>query len=229
MPPSDRFIEVPPYRLSGNVYCALLNDPSQITALGDAVDAAPYKAPPQGPVLAVRPRNTLIGNNDKVTVPAQYAALQTGGTLAIVIGRTASGVSAAQAFASISGYTIANDISAPLESHYRPAVRLKACDGFCPVSQLVVPASAVKDPDNLTVKVLVNGVEQQRSSTAGRTRPVAQLVADISDFITLQPGDVILLGPTADQPTVRAGDSVCICINQVGELTNPFVAEEARP
>ncbi|MGH1360823.1 MAG: fumarylacetoacetate hydrolase family protein [Burkholderiaceae bacterium] len=228
MPLSDQLIDVPPYRYSGNVFCALLNHAPLIASLGAAVNEPPYKKPPEGPVLAVRPRNTLIGNQDRVTVPAQYAELMVGATLGIVIGRSASRVSADQAFDYISGFTVANDISAPLTSHYRPAVRLKACDGFCPISQHVVPANTIKDPDQLRVTVSVDGIEKHQTSTADRIRSVAALVADISDFMTLQAGDVLLLGAAADQPTVSAGQTVSITIDQVGELSNLFVAEETQ-
>ncbi len=223
---SDPLIDVPPFRLSGNVYCALLNHAPLIAALGDAVNEPPYKAPPNGPVLAVRPRNTLARADDSIGVPSAFPRLKVGATLGIVIGRCASNISAQDAPGVLAGFTVANDISVPLESHYRPAVRFKARDGFCPLSRQVVSADKVSDPDNLTVRVLIDGVEQQRASTAGRIRPVAQLVADVSEFITLQPGDVLLLGPDADQPEVTAGQTVTVLIDQVGELSNTFVAEE---
>lgn len=223
---SAPLIEVAPYRLTGNVYCALLNHAPLLTALGEAVNEPPYKAPPKGPVLAVRPHNTLARDNDKIAVPSDFPRLKVGATLGIVIGRCASNISAADAAGVLAGFTVANDISVPLASHYRPAVRFKARDGFCPLSRQVVSADKVRDPDDLTISVLIDGVEQQRTSTANRIRPVAQLVADVSEFITLQPGDVLLLGPEAEQPEVTAGQTVTVLIDQVGELSNAFVAEE---
>lgn len=226
MPINDPLVDVAPYRLSGNVYCSLLNHEPLLTALGDAVHQAPYKAPPKEPVLAVRPRNTLVGDGDPVSVPAAYPRLATGASLAIVIGHSACNISPADAMDHIAGYTVANDISVPLESHYRPAVRFKARDGFCPLSRQVVGAGQINDPDNLTVKVLIDGVEKLRCNTGGRIRSVARLVADVSGFITLHPGDVLLLGPDAAQPEVSAGQRVTVEIEQVGSLSNPFVAEE---
>jgi 5-oxopent-3-ene-1,2,5-tricarboxylate decarboxylase / 2-hydroxyhepta-2,4-diene-1,7-dioate isomerase len=223
--------DVPPYRLSGTVYGALLNDPRQIAALGDAARLAPYKAPPAHPVLAVKPRNTLAGDGAAVVVPAGAAALELGATLAIVIGRAACRIQEDAAMGVVAGYTIVDDISVPLADttrHYRPAVRFRARDGFCPIGPRVTPADDVRDPDALRVRVLVDGVLAHESSTAARTRGVARLIADVSEFMTLRPGDLLLLGAAHGAPLARAGQSVAIEIEGLGRLTHRLVAEEAR-
>ena len=117
----------------------------------------------------------------------------------------------------MAGYTIVNDLCVPHASHYRPAVRFKARDGFCIIGPAVLPASAVADPDNLAVQVHIDGVLAQTTTTAERVRSVAQLIADVSDFMTLQAGDLLLLGPAAGAPLVRPGQAVLVSITGLGQ------------
>lgn len=221
--------EVPPFRLSGTVYGALLNHAAELEALGDAVHQPPYKAPPRAPVLALRPRNALAGDGDAVVLPADAAALQVGASLGIVIGRTACHVDAARALDVVAGYTIVNDLCVPHASHYRPAVRHRARDGFCVIGPAVVPAPAVATPDALAVQVAVDGQIVHRCSTGDRVRGVAQLIADVSEFMTLQPGDLLLLGVAAGAPRVRAGQTIAITIEGLGTQHSRCVSAAAAP
>jgi 5-oxopent-3-ene-1,2,5-tricarboxylate decarboxylase / 2-hydroxyhepta-2,4-diene-1,7-dioate isomerase len=215
-----------PYRLSGTVYGALLNDPSALTALGDAVYQPPYKSPPKGPVLCVKPRNTLAKDGDSLRVPAKSDALVVGASLGLVIGRTACRVRAADASDFIAGYTIVNDVSVAHDSCYRPSIRYKARDGFCPIGPQVVHASAVLDPDALAVRIYLDDHLAQTTSTSQRIRPVAELLAAVTDFMTLQPGDILTLGASAGAPHARVGQRVAIEIQGLGRLENRVVAEE---
>lgn len=216
MPPFALHFDTAPYRLSGVVYGALMNHQPQLDALGDAVHQPPYKAPPQAPVLALRPRNTLAGDGAVVVVPQDADTLALGAQLGIVIGRSISRVGEAQALQAVAGYTTVTDLWVPHASHYRPAVRFKARDGFCIIGPAVVPASALPHPDALDVQVCIDGQVAQRSSTGQRVRGVARLIADISEFMTLQPGDLLLLGPAHPAPLVRAGQAATITITGLG-------------
>ena len=115
--------EVAPYALSGVVVGALLNHRAALEALGEAVHAAPYKAPPQAPILYVKPRNTLAGSGGRTAVPSTASGLETGASLGIVIGRAACRVHAHEAMAHVAGYTLVADISVPHETLYRPSLR----------------------------------------------------------------------------------------------------------
>lgn len=204
MPAPLPTFDFPPFRLSGVVVGALLNHASALAALGDAVNAPPYKAAPRAPVLQVKPRNTLVGDGALVEVPAD-AELEIGATLAIVIGHGGS----------IAGYTLAADLSVASDApdrHYRPGVRLRARDGFCPLASRVVPASAVPAPDARVLSVSIDGGPARRADTGGRIRGVARLVADVSAFMTLNPGDLLLLGAAHGAPRARAGQHVAIAI-----------------
>ena len=221
----DPAFDVAPFRLSGRVYGTLLNHRGALEALGDVVHQGPYKAPPRAPVLYVKPRNTLASSGDAVLVPADSSELEIGATLGIVIGRSACRVGAEDALAHVAGYIIVNDVSVPHASFYRPQVRCKARDGFCPIGPRVVARDAIADPDALGVRVQVDGELRQATSTGGMVRPVARLIADVSEFMTLAPGDVLLLGVAAGAPRARTGQRVAIEIDGLGRLENHLVAE----
>lgn len=223
---ADRYADafLPPVR--GTVYGSLLNHPDALAALGERVHRAPYKSPPLGPVLYIKPRNTLVGHRVPVAVPADAPELEIGASLGIVIGRTASGVSEADALAHVAGYTVVNDISVPHTSFYRPSMRFKCRDGFCPIGPAVVARALVPNPDALGISVAIDGETVKRSSTAGLIRPVARLIADVTAFMTLFPGDVLMVGVAANAPRARAGQKVTITIHGVGQLETPLEAEE---
>ena len=213
-----------PFHPRGTVYGTLLNHRDALVALGEQVHAAPYKAPPKAPVLYIKPRNTWAQPGDAVVVPTDAPELEMGATLGLVIGRTACRVNAAEALSFVAGYVVMNDISVPHAAVYRPSMRFKCRDGFCPMGD-VVPASAAINPDALAISVAIDGTVVHRSSTAGLIRPVAQLLADVTEFMTLHPGDVLAVGVAADAPRARAGQWVSIAIEGVGKLEHTLVAE----
>jgi len=222
-----------PFALSGTVVGVLLNHAPALAALGDAVNAAPYKAPPQAPVLYLKPRNTLGGAGSACAVPAGVDALQVGANLGIVIGRTACRVAASDAHAFVAGYVIVDDLSVPHDGFYRPSVRFKALDGSCVVGPAVVPRAQVRDAGALGVRVFVDGELAQRADTGSRVRPLARLLADITDFMTLAAGDIVLLGTAHGAPTARAGQRVAIEIDGLGRLEHMLAAagqhQQAEP
>lgn len=208
----------------GTVYGTLLNHRDALAALGEQMNAAPYKAPPKAPILYIKPRNTVVGDGVAVSVPADAVELEIGATLGVVIGRTAVGVSRAEALSFVAGYTVVNDISLPHASVYRPSMRFKCRDGFCPMGSVVVAREQVPEPDALEILVAIDGHTVQRSRTADLVRPVAQLLADVTEFMTLFPGDVLTVGVAAHAPRARAGQTVTITIPGVGQLETPLVA-----
>ena len=207
--------EVAPFRLSGTVYGTLLNHASALAALGDKLGAPPYNAPPRAPVLYVKPRNTLSISGDSVEVPLAEE-VEVSACLGIVIGRTACNVSKEKALEHVAGFLIVNDVSIPHPNYYRPSVRYKARDGFCPLGPRVTARSLVPDPDAITLSTYVDGELVQTMSTTDLIRSVAQLLADVTDFMTLAPGDVLAAGAAAPAPRVRAGQTVVIETDEIG-------------
>ncbi len=214
-----------PWRLSGLVYGALLNHRPALAALGDAVNDAPYKGAPVAPVLYQKPRNTLAGDGARVAVPADADELELGAALGIVIARTACRVSEADAPGYIAGYLAVADLCIPHDSFYRPSLRFRARDGFCVLAPAVTPREAVRDPDALAVRVVVDGEMAQQSSTGERLRSVSRLLADVTEFMTLSAGDILMLGISAGAPRVRAGQKAIIAIDGLAPINLGFVAE----
>ncbi len=216
-----------PYRLSGVVIGCLMNHGPALAALGDAVGLPPYKAAPKAPVLYVKPRNTLAGDGAVVAVPADVPALELGATLGLVMARSACRVSEPEALSHVAGALIVADISIPHSSFYRPSVRLKARDGFCPMGPTVVPLSRLASPDALGVRVHVDGALVHSSSTGDRLRGAARLISEVSAFMTLSPGDVLMLGVAHGAPLLHAGQSAAIEIDGLGRLHLRLAHEEA--
>ena len=208
----------------GTVYGTLLNHRDALAALGAGVHEPPYKAAPQAPVLYIKPRNTWVGPGDAVVVPAGVDELEIGATLGLVIARSACRVREADALSFVAGYVIVNDVSIPHASYYRPSLRFKARDTFCPIGS-VVARDAVASPDALAIAVAIDGVIVHRASTAGLIRSAARLLAEVSEFMTLAPGDVLSVGVAAGAPRARAGQRLSISIDGLGTLANPLVAE----
>jgi len=218
---------VAPFRLSGAVYGTLLNHLSALSALEGKLDLPPYDAPPRAPVLYVKPRNTLAACGDTIEVPAAAAELEVGACLGIVIGRTACNVSESTSLEHVAGFLLVNDVSIPHPDYYRPAVRYIARDGFCPLGPWVTARDGVVNADALTIRTYVDGTLVQTMSTADLLRPVARLLADVTEFMTLAPGDVLAAGAAAPAPRVRAGQTVAIEADVLGRLVSPFAAAAA--
>ncbi|GJH22535.1 2-hydroxyhepta-2,4-diene-1,7-dioate isomerase [Caballeronia novacaledonica] len=211
----------------GTVYGTLLNDRGALDALGDAVNAAPYKAPPKAPILYVRPRNALAGHGSTVAVPEGIDGVEIGGSVGIVIGRTACRVRVEEALDFVGGYVALADICIPHASVYRPSVRFRARDNFCVIGPSVVGRRHVKSQDELSIKVHVTGGKSFSASTATCVRKAARLIADVTEFMTLNPGDVLTLGVPQGSPIARAGDEVTVTIDGWASLRFSLENEEA--
>lgn len=211
-------LDVAPFRLSGTVYGSLLNSRAALAALGAAVQQPPYQAAPKGVVLYLKPRNTIVDAGAPVLVDDEAPELEAAAQLGIVIGRTACAVREAEALAHAAGYLVVVDFSVPHASHFRPQVRFKARDASCALGPAVAPAARVADPDALGIRVLVDGRLVQQASTGDRVRTAARLIADVTDFMTLSPGDVLMTGALPDAPRVRAGARVAVEIDGLERL-----------
>jgi 5-oxopent-3-ene-1,2,5-tricarboxylate decarboxylase/2-hydroxyhepta-2,4-diene-1,7-dioate isomerase len=209
--------------VTGAVYGTLLNDRAALAALGDAVHAAPYKAPPGAPVLYLKPRNTLAGHRAQVAVPHGVPHVEVGASLGIVIGRTATRVSERDALEHVAGYTLVADISVPHTNVYRPSVRLRARDNFCVIGPAVVARRHVADPDALPIEVRVGDAPPFVASTSTSVRRVARLLADVTDFMTLRAGDVLTLGVPHGAPVAQPGEHAVLTMGGFAPLAVSFV------
>ncbi len=208
------------------VYVAALNRAGILADLGDALHREPYLRPPVAPILHLKPANTWIGPGDPIPCPPGVSHLRIGGTIGLVIGRTARRVSAEEALDHVTGLTLCHDVSIRYQSHYRPAIKQRCRDGFCPIGE-TAPLPAGLDPDRLEVTIEINGVVRSRSTGADLVRGAATLLAEVSRFITFEPGDLLLLGEPSDAPVAAPGDRVRITAPGIAPLENPIL--EAAP
>ncbi|WP_404454553.1 fumarylacetoacetate hydrolase family protein [Virgibacillus necropolis] len=211
--------------VTGTVYGTLLNFQGQLDLMDKELHDKPYNAPPKKPIMYIKTANTVNSHNSAVAIPRGENVVQIGAALGIVFGKTATNVATENVMDYIAGYTVVNDVSIPHDSFYRPDIKNKVRDGFCPVGPWIIDRDNVKDPDNVTLRVHVNGELVQENNTKNLVRSVAQLVSEVTDFMTLHEGDVLLAGVPENAPLVKKGDSVRIEISGVGFLENTIVEE----
>ncbi|HHA2291510.1 TPA: 4-hydroxyphenylacetate degradation bifunctional isomerase/decarboxylase [Enterobacter ludwigii] len=206
--------------MKGTVFAVALNHQSQRDAWRDAFEKAPYNTPPKTAVWFIKPHNTVIRTGDPIPFP-QGETVLSGATVALVVGKTARNVPVDEAAEYIAGYALANEVSLPEESFYRPAIKAKCRDGFCPLGEL----AALDHVDNLTIVTEINGREADHWNTADLQRNAAELLSALSEFATLSPGDAILLGTPHSRVPLQPGDRVRILAKGFPSLENPVVDE----
>lgn len=209
---------------SGTLFGVALNYQGLLDQHLAAFQQAPYQKPPTKPVLFIKTPNTR-NQHDAVVRHPQGERLQPGPALGVVIGQRASRVSLDNAMAHVAGYAVVNEFSLPEDSYYRPAVKAKCRDGFCALGPAFVPRDQVGNPNQLSLKLWVNGELRQENSTANWVRDIPQLIAEISEFMTLYPGDVLITGTPEGRVDVVPGDTVEVEISGVGRLTSHIQAE----
>lgn len=203
--------------IHGTVYGVLLNSNAEWQSASPHMHEAPYKAAPAAPVLYVKTANTWSINDSTIPVPADVPEVEIGATLGVVMGApNAAGAP------HLRGFVLLNDVSVPHsvegQGFYRPPVKYKCLDGFLGVGPALVPASDVTHPNALQLEVRINGVLRQTVHLADMRRLLPDLLADVNDFMTLQAGDVLMLGlgicqdgPEAGhRPLARVGDVIDI-------------------
>jgi 2-keto-4-pentenoate hydratase/2-oxohepta-3-ene-1,7-dioic acid hydratase in catechol pathway len=189
--------------------------------------------PPEIPILFLKTPNTVVGPNDAVTIPRGSEKTDWEVELGVVIGtRTAYLDSPEEADAHIAGYVLANDVS---ERDFQMLVsggqwsKGKIAAGFNPTGPWLVPASEV-DAQHLRLRSWVNGEPRQDSNTSDMIFDVRTLVHHLSQYVTLEPGDLILTGTpqgvalSGRFPYLKAGDVVEVEIDGLGHQKQEFVA-----
>lgn len=190
---------------------------------------------PEYPILFNKFNNTLTGHKKDIAVPKVTSKLDYEAELVIVIGKQAKDVRREDALGYVFGYCAVNDLSArDLQMRTHQWLLGKTCDGFSPLGPYLVTADEVGDPNQLAIRAYVNGEVRQDSHTSDMIFHCDEIVSYISQYMTLEPGDIILTGtpegvvlgyPPEKQVYLKPGDEVTIEIEKLGRLTNRFVAE----
>ena len=223
-----------PLQWPRKVVCAGVNYRRHLREMGGEIPAEGWR-----PFFFLKaPTTTVIGPYDPIIVRSpEQARYDWEAELAAVIGVGGRDIPAAGALAHVAGYCVANDITAR-GHHRRQAVpadafvydwfAAKSMDGSLPLGPGITPAFGVPDPQDLRLRLWVNGEIQQDECTSDMVCPVAELVAAASEVVTLEPGDVITTGTPSGVGAgrgryLRAGDVVRVTIDGLGTLENTVI------
>ena len=211
------------------VYGVLLNFHGALARLTGAFNSPPYNKPPCAPILYIKPANTWSPPGAAIPVPAGAKIIQSGATIGIVIGRTATRVSEASALDYVSGLVVVNDWCLAHQDYYRPAIKQRCRDGFCSIGSEIVDTGSAHDLLHISIRTYVNGELRREARTGELVRPIPQLIADVSDFMTLMPGDILQIGVAEDPPTAGVGDFVRVEADRIGSIENAVVRGSDGP
>jgi 2,4-diketo-3-deoxy-L-fuconate hydrolase len=212
--------------------------PSKFVAIGlNYIDHAKETGSPipEYPVVFFKSPTCIVGPNDNIMLPPDSTHTDWEVELGVVIGRTARHVALKDALKYVAGYCLINDVS---ERHYQLKLsgsqwsKGKGCDTFGPLGPWLATTDEIKDVQNLDMWLDVNGERRQRGSTKTMIFGVAELVADVSKYMTLLPGDVITtgtppgvgMGMKPEPKYLKAGDVVTLGIAGLGEQKQKVVA-----
>jgi 2-keto-4-pentenoate hydratase/2-oxohepta-3-ene-1,7-dioic acid hydratase in catechol pathway len=215
----------PPVRRPGKVVCIGLNYADHAAESGAAL--------PAEPVVFMKDAATVVGPYDEVRIPRTSIKTDWEVELGVVIGATARYLDRVEdAPAVIAGYCVSHDVS---ERHFQLERggqwdKGKSCETFNPLGPWLVTADEVPDPQRLTLSLRVNGETRQNGNTSNMIFPVLEVVHYLSQFMVLEPGDVVNTGTPAgvgmgmDPPTyLHAGDIVELSVEGLGEQRQTFV------
>ncbi|MFJ8104329.1 fumarylacetoacetate hydrolase family protein [Streptomyces sp. NPDC096132] len=215
----------PPLGRIGKIVCIGLNYHDHARETG--------AEPPAEPVVFFKAADTVVGPYDTVLVPRGSAKTDWEVELAVVIGRTARYLeSAEEGLAHVAGYAVAHDVSEREFQIERGGTwdKGKNCETFNPLGPWLVTADEVGDPQDLSLRLWVNGELKQDGTTAEQIFPVGEVVRYVSQFMVLYPGDVIntgtpagvALGAPEPKPFLRGGDVVELEIAGLGRQRQEF-------
>ena len=220
------------FPIHGTVYGVLLNSQAEWRQAEAHMHDAPYKAPPQAPVLYIKTANTWTPHGHTIALPRGVDAVEVGATLAVVMG----------AQGHVRGHLLLNDLSLPHDvqgqGFYRPPVKSKCIDGFLGLGPQLWPAADLPAPNAHVLEVRVNGVLQQTVDLRRMRRAQETLLADVGAFMTLHAGDVLMLGldvcdegaRAGRRPLARAGDVIevqCPGVPGLGVMRHTLAQEAA--
>ncbi len=210
----------------GKIICIGLNYRNHARELNMAL--------PPVPVLFAKFQNAVAAPGEPVPLPRVARKYDYEAELAVVIGKQARYVSEAEALGTVLGYCNANDVSErELQGMTSQWLLGKSLDKFLPLGPYLLTADEAGDPQNWPVRCWFNGELRQNSNTSDMIFSVAQLISFISQYMTLEPGDLIstgtpegvILGKPQPRAWMKAGDTMTVEVGPLGRLTNALVDE----
>jgi 2-keto-4-pentenoate hydratase/2-oxohepta-3-ene-1,7-dioic acid hydratase in catechol pathway len=186
---------------------------------------------PEFPVFFSKPPTAVIGPGDAIPVQVEVSTkIDYEVELAVVIGRRGRNIKASDVLDHVFGYTIVNDVTARdlQRRHGGQFFKGKGLDGSCPMGPAIVTRDEIADPGQLAIRLWVNGERRQDGNTRDMIFPIAELIASLSEGLTLEPGDLLATGTPsgvgyamAEPQFLKGGDVVTCEIEGIGRLVNP--------
>jgi 2-keto-4-pentenoate hydratase/2-oxohepta-3-ene-1,7-dioic acid hydratase in catechol pathway len=200
----------------GKIVCVGRNYRDHAKELGNEV--------PQEPLIFLKPPSSVVWEGEAILLPDASQRVEHEGEIGVVVGKTLTRVSEADAALGIRGIVAVNDVTArDLQKSDGQWTRAKGFDTFCPLGE---ESSKLPDLDSLTVVTRVNGVERQRGKSSEMVFSIPSLLAYISRIMTLEPGDLVATGTPSGVGPLVSGDVVEVEIPGVSRVTNPV--QESR-
>jgi len=199
----------------GKIVCIGRNYSEHIKELGNQ--------PPDKPVIFMKPASAILASGGTVIIPAYSNECHHEIELAVLIGKEARNIPADQAFSHVAGYAVALDLTLRDVQNVQKAKGLpweiaKAFGTSCPLSDFVTK-DRVSNPQQLRLKLTVNGEVRQDGNTEDMMLPIAELISAVSEYFTLEEGDILLTGTPSGVGRICSGDRLEASIEQVGSLT----------
>ena len=179
---------------------------------------------PTEPLIFLKPPTVLVGPDEPVVYPAISERVDHEGELGLIIGQRCRNLAEEDAYSVIFGYTIANDVTArDLQRKDGQWTRGKGFDTFGPTGPWI---DTEFTPGDRNLRVTVNDEERQASNTDLMIYTIPVVLAFVSRFMTLEPGDLVMTGTPAGVGPVQPGDVMTVSIDGLGSLSNPVISEE---
>jgi 2-keto-4-pentenoate hydratase/2-oxohepta-3-ene-1,7-dioic acid hydratase in catechol pathway len=178
---------------------------------------------PTEPLIFLKPPSSVIRDGEPIVLPPQSSQVEHEGEIGVIIGRRLSRVDTKEAQEAIQSILAVNDVTArDLQRSDSQWTRAKGFDTFCPMGD---PANPPDDLASLTVVTRVNGAERQRGSAADMVFSIPDVLAYISNIMTLEPGDLVLTGSPAGVGKLLPGDEVEVEVLGVSRVRNPVTTD----
>lgn len=206
-----------------NIFCVGKNYAAHAIELGSEADI------PSDPIFFSKTPTTVSGPNEEIPLHKDVTnALDYEGELVVIISKRGFAIQREEAFDYVFGYTIMNDITArDLQQRHQQYLLGKSLDGSCPMGPYIIHKSAIRDPHALNIETKVNGEVRQQASTKQFIFNIPELIATLSQGMTLEAGDMIATGTPegvgmgyTPPKLLRAGDTIEITIEDIGTLLN---------
>lgn len=209
------------YMRSNNstVYGVVLNDQQSVSLLAPELTQPPYKAPPIAPILYIKPANTFTASGLSIELPSGETSVAVGATLALIIKQDLAKAAVEQANQHVGALALVADLSLPHTSYYRPAIREKCFDGALPIADDSFTLDDLSAIEELVIETRINQQLVDSKVLTDLVRSPAQLLSDVTDYMSLSCGDGLLLGVSYQAPIAKVGDTVNVSIKGISQLS----------